>query len=153
MKFLMALVFSFSFAYSAEYKDFKTKYTIQTRTDFGSQVFYNCDSVENRVERLLETLGAKNISVRCTGGLDMWGNFHLPARVTAKYSALSNEMINSGINTELVEEKVKERNSCHLLNTSFNKLRKNFLIDSYKVRRCTSSNTRSNIRFTVLKEI
>jgi hypothetical protein len=47
------------------------RFTIPSR-DLGTVTYYNCDSVEDAVERNLETLGATNISVRCTGGLDTW---------------------------------------------------------------------------------
>jgi hypothetical protein len=48
--------------------------------------FYNCDSVEDRVETLIEKLGGTSVSVRCTGGLDTWGHMPpMPAYVTATF--------------------------------------------------------------------
>lgn len=48
--------------------------------------FFNCDSVEGQVETLIEKLGGTNVSVRCTGGLDPWGNMPpMPAYITAKF--------------------------------------------------------------------
>ncbi|MFL5815151.1 MAG: hypothetical protein ACJ763_16360 [Bdellovibrionia bacterium] len=46
-------------------------FTVNGRTAFGHQVYYNCDAAEDYIENLLGKMGATNISVRCTGGIDM----------------------------------------------------------------------------------
>lgn len=45
-------------------------YVVNGRTAMGNQVYYNCDAAEDYIETLLEKVGATNISVRCTGGID-----------------------------------------------------------------------------------
>lgn len=51
--------------------------------------FYNCDSVEERVETLIEKLGGTSASVRCTGGLDRWGGMPpMPSYVTARFETV-----------------------------------------------------------------
>lgn len=51
--------------------------------------YYNCDSVVDRVETLIEKLGGMNASVRCTGGLDTWrGMPPMPAYVTAGFDTV-----------------------------------------------------------------
>jgi hypothetical protein len=50
--------------------------------------YYNCDSLEGTVEDHLTNLGAANVKVNCTGGLDTWGNMPpMPAYVRATFDA------------------------------------------------------------------
>jgi hypothetical protein len=44
-------------------------FVVNGRSSFH-QVYYNCDSAEDYIESLLKKMGASNISVRCTGGID-----------------------------------------------------------------------------------
>jgi hypothetical protein len=38
------------------------------------QTYYTCSAAEDILEDHLETLGAKNVRVSCSGGLENWGN-------------------------------------------------------------------------------
>ena len=42
--------------------------------DMGTRTYYNCDSVEDMLRDHLRTLGAQNIRVSCSGGIQTWGN-------------------------------------------------------------------------------
>jgi hypothetical protein len=63
-----------SFAAEATVQAVKTHnsfdFVVNGRTGMGNQVYYNCESAEDYIETLLEKVGATNISVRCTGGID-----------------------------------------------------------------------------------
>ena len=84
----------------------------------GDQVYYNCDSVESSVKSMLKKVGAENISVRCTGGLDRW-SFPTPAYVTAKFVAASMVKNNSAPRKALVQNvTLRDNGNCQMyLNT------------------------------------
>ena len=135
---------------SAEYKAQETKFTIPTWTLYGSTVYYNCDSVEYKAKDLLQTLGAKNVDVKCTGGIDVIGRIHLPARVSATFETLQN---GSGrINATYKEVVFKDFDECHLYNTIYKKVRSNFDMEDDSVRRCLRVNGRTVISAQVLAE-
>ena len=138
-------------AYAIGYKAVSANYTIFSNVG-GAQVYYNCDSVENDVERMLEEMGAKNIRVRCSGGLDTFGRFSTSAFVRAHFEVLSYEVSNDGtiFSSERVE--IKERDNCHLYNTSFRALSKFFEMTQASTGSCFRPGDRTRISFNVIKE-
>ncbi len=138
-------------AFSAEYKSQETNFTIQTWTMYGSTVYYNCDSVETKTKDLLKTLGAKNINVRCTGGIDVFGRFHLPARVSTSFDALHSGA--GEIQAEYKEVTFKDFDECHLFNTVYKKVSSFFDLKDDTVRRCLRVNGRTVINAKVLSEL
>ena len=69
MTFIAAL-FAVSSAFASEYVTKKLSWGPRTHHG-GTVTYYNCDSVENTVESHLEALGAQNVSVNCSGGIEM----------------------------------------------------------------------------------
>jgi hypothetical protein len=139
-------------AFAIGYEQYESKFTISDRTSYG-QVYYNCDSVEIQTEKMLEKLGAIDIEVKCNGGLDRWGHMHMPARVKATYSALSSSIDNdTNMTVGIYSEKLRERGKCHLLNSIFKSVKKNFELTSYSMRSCMRSNSHALIKFDVIKE-
>ena len=155
MKFFMIAILALSSsAFATGYKTVSAKYTIFSNVGFG-HVYYNCSLVERRVEDLLETMGAKNIRVRCHGGLDRFGGrVSTPARVRATFDVLSTSVLDDGTIASVKKIEIRERNSCHLYITSFKRLSKFFEISNAKVPRCSLSrrSRRVKITFNVLKE-
>lgn len=152
MKALIFLAtFLISNAFAVGYQTVDKGFTIFSNFG-GGQVFYNCDSVENKVEDLLKEMGAKNISVRCSGGLDRFGRFSTSARVRTSFDVLSYEAPNDGtlFSTQTVE--VRERGNCHLYNSSFKALSKSFEMSDISTRSCFRPSDRTRISFKVLKE-
>ncbi len=147
---LISIIFSFS-ALSAGYERVEKSFTIRHITDFGSQVYYNCDSVENKTEQLLESLGAIVYSVRCTGGLDVFGRFHMPARVKVEFEALKSE-IDGGINSIYDVVSIRDFHNCHLNNSILNGVKDSLDILNIETRRCLRSSDRTRIEVSVLTE-
>jgi hypothetical protein len=64
-------------------------FTLRSNFVPGETVYYNCSSVEPEIEAVLEHMGATNISVRCTGGLDTFNPaLSFPAFITMTYESL-----------------------------------------------------------------
>lgn len=156
MKFFMLMVLTLSSsAFATGYKSVSAKYTIFSNFGVGGHVYYNCDSVENRVEDLLERMGAKNIRVRCTGGLDRFGGrFSTPARVRTSFDVLSSRVRNDGTRASVQRVEIRKRDNCHLYSTSFKALSRYFETSNQRVSRCSTSRAarRTRISFNVLKE-
>ena len=157
MKLLaMILVLVSGNALAVGYQEFNSRFTIPVISDVGTRVYYNCDSVEDRVEAMLEQMGAQNIRVRCTGGLDRFnGRFSTAARVRASYEALSTDVDGGNTTVSIFNETLTARGTnCHLVTRAFRAVSKNFEITSAELPRCRrSSRARARINFEVLKEV
>ena len=154
MKALMlVLVLVTSNAFAIGYKEMRSSFTISDRGDMGTRTYYNCDSVEDRVESMLETMGADVHSVRCIGGIHPWNpRLSTAAHVVATYSALSNDVQDGNMTVAISSEIIRTNYSCKMVNSAFNSLKKNFELSGVKMRRCSRAMDRANIRFDVLKE-
>lgn len=141
----------FANAYAVGYKTVQENFTIFSNVGSG-QVYYNCDSVEYKVEELLEEMGAQNIRVRCSGGLDRFGQFSTSARVNTTFDVLSYEMPNDGTMFSTKRVEIRERDNCHLYNSSFKALSKSFEISEISTGVCFRPGDRTRISFKVIKE-
>jgi hypothetical protein len=121
---------SYSQTVGANYQSFDQDFMIDSRLDFGGRVYYNCLDVESKVEFLLEKLGARDISVRCFGGLDNFRPIYADAAsVRLQYSALkSSDMTGTHLKAQWTPLKIRSGNDCHLLRQVFNQVRGNFEI-------------------------
>ena len=84
MKFItvIAALFAVSSAFATEYVSRKMNFTPNMYT--GRTVsYYNCSSLEDTIESHLKALGAQNIRVSCSGGIEMGWN--TPAHVRANF--------------------------------------------------------------------
>ncbi len=109
---VLALTVSFS-AFAGEYVKQKVSFSPNTYTGSGTQTYYNCDSVEDMAISHLESLGATNVRVICSGGIG-WGNpFPTPAFLSGSFDA---PVPTAGGPAQAVELKGSE--SCNL-NTEF----------------------------------
>lgn len=129
----------------------KTSFRISSIADFGSRVYYNCDSVENQVESLMERFGATNVSVRCTGGLNPWGGFATEAFVTLSMDVMVSDA-NGAMRGEYQTVKVNSFDNCHLLKEVVDNTHGLFDVqDLDYTRRCTRTNARFKLVGSFLK--
>lgn len=112
MKFMtvIAALFAVTSVFATESVSRKMNWGPRTHNG-GTVTYYNCRSVEDTVEAHLEAMGAQNISVRCSGGIEM--GWTMPASVTATFDAIIPEA--NGVMREVV---LKGSDSCNL-NTEF----------------------------------
>lgn len=78
---ISALLISTS-AFAGEWVTKKVSFSPRTYTG-GTTHYYSCSAVENTVESHLEALGATNVKVRCSGGIDR--GWSTPAFVSGSY--------------------------------------------------------------------
>ena len=149
---LLGLVLISSHVFAFGYKTNTTRFIVSSFTADGGRVFYNCRSVERATLRMLKQLGAKKTRVRCRGGLDPLNGFSTEAVVRASFQSLD-ASIAGNISTSLYDESFNHRTDCHLYNTIFDSVKKDFEISSYNVDRCFRSGDRTRIRAEVIKEI
>jgi len=117
MKVLLTLVFAASLAsaqmINTNITTKNTSFRISSFGDFGSRVYYNCDSVESVVESMLTDFGAQNVSVRCSGGLNPWGGFATEAFVRVEMDVMT-ENNDGAMRGEYQVVEIKSSQSCHL---------------------------------------
>lgn len=112
----------------------------------GGYVYYDCDVVEDRTVDMLEALGATDINVRCTGGLDKWNpQFSTSARVKTSF-----EVPAEG---ELTTVELKGWQGCYLATTIFENVVENFAVENLDVSNCSTFRPHGkwDISFDVLK--
>lgn len=110
MKFvtIIALAFAATTAFATEYASKKLSWSPMTHSGWN-QTYYNCSFAQDQVEAHLETLGAQNIRVTCSGGIE-W-NWTSPVFITAKFDVPVNGTVTRGA-------KLAGRESC-AFNTEF----------------------------------
>lgn len=111
---LMLTVFANAQVVNSEYSSTKASFNITSFGDFGTRIYYNCDSVEAEVKSLMKEFGAKNIQVRCTGGITPWGGMATDAFVRLSMDVLT-ENVDGATNAEYQLVEISETRNCHLL--------------------------------------
>ena len=132
MKFMtvIAALFIVSSAFASEYVARKLNWSPRSHNG-GTISYYNCDFVEATVESHLADLGAQNVRVSCSGGIEM--GWTTPAHVRASFevavpsaNGTSREVVLSGrescsLNVEFLDKAlplfpgvkvVSKRSSC-----------------------------------------
>ncbi len=87
MKFMtvIALLFAVSSAFASEYVSRKLSWSPMTNSGWTTS-YYNCSWAEDQVEEHLTTLGAMNVNVSCSGGIEMGWN--TPVFISAKFDVV-----------------------------------------------------------------
>lgn len=110
MMTIVAALFAVSSAFATEYVSRKLSFSPRTHNG-GTISYYNCDSVEDTVASHLEDLGAQNVRVSCSGGIEM--GWMTPVFVRASFDAAVSA--SNGVTRTVV---LQGSESCHL-NTEF----------------------------------
>jgi hypothetical protein len=97
----------------------------------GNQSYYACDYAQSQTENFLAVLGAKNIDVSCSGGIQPWGSmqpvsisasFDLPTVVTNAVESVEVEGDYSspacGLNVQIVNTIVKKFSNVKVMKKS-----------------------------------
>jgi hypothetical protein len=155
MKLLLSALLIMSFA-QANLEDTKLetktkRFNITSFGDFGSRVYYNCDSVEAEVKSMMELFGAQNISVRCSGGISPWGGFATDAFVTLKMDVMTLDDEGT-MRAEYEAVELRARRNCHLLKEVTKATAKLFVMKDLKYSRsCSPSSDFFRLSATILK--
>ncbi len=127
------------------------KFRMDSRSDFGARVYYNCDSVEVRGEELLEELGATNIDVECSGGIDPFNRYPQDAYVEATFTVKVEDEKGEGLG--MYEDfYFRSHTSCDLFKSFFKGVKDAFSFSSLdRVRSCSGRMNNIRIKGTVLR--
>ena len=149
-KLFIVLALISSQAFAVNYQSNTSNFVISDMARDGSRVYYNCDSVEDKVEKLLTDMGAIVKNVRCSGGINRHSRIFTPAFVRVSYDTLSSE-IAGNVSASIMTVNLNERSNCHINNTVFKAVKKNFEISSVNMRSCFRPSQRTMIQVDVLK--
>ncbi len=146
---LTAVAFNASaeqFAYPAMSE---VSYSLPSHVGGGDQIYYNCDSVESTVKSMLKKLGAEDIRVRCTGGIDEWST-PTSAFVTAKFVAASMVKNNQAPRVASIKSvTLRDDGNCHLYNETLMALSEGMELDVVDGPSYCSSGSRIRNKFEV----
>lgn len=141
MKLLVMALLAFSTTFA---QTVTKKFVVDSHTDFGGRAYYDCDAVEMKTADFLELLGASNISVKCSGGLDRHMGWAREAFVVASF-----DVAQEGSYEEF---ELKSFDSCHLYKEIFSGVKKAFDFERVdRVRSCMRSSDSVRITGSVLK--
>jgi hypothetical protein len=156
MKFLfIALVVMLGFQVHAEVPAHRVsthkEFSIRSSTSPGESVYYNCDSVENAVTDLLSKLGARNISVWCTGGIQ-YDQPPMDAFVDVSFDALNLANINDTgiVMANWTPIKIHSWDDCELKTQIFNNTQSGFSMSNVRLASCLNSTSQFRASLTTL---
>lgn len=128
-------------------------FVINGHTDMGNEVYYNCRSVEDFTETMLTKLGATNISVSCTGGID-WGMPTLYPSVTVSFDSIrlpSATATGAQVAATWTDVKIHDFDNCHLANQVLKGVQDHFDIQGLKTSgMCSDSNDSYSFQLSTL---
>lgn len=102
--------------------------------DFGGYIYFNCSDVETKTEALLQHLGAKDISVKCHGGIDHFQQiFSRPASVSLRYSVLQASDLETAQKGSWSIVNIQKFDDCYLLDQVFLKVKDSFMLRNYTI--------------------
>ena len=109
-------------AFNASAVEFVTKTFKHTDSgiDGFSRNYYNCDWAEKTVESHLEKLGASNITVNCTGGIEhdiSWGMW--PVSIVAKFDVPADRTMTENV---VLKSSNRADSACYFHTKLLNKL-------------------------------
>lgn len=140
---LAALIFSQSaFAFTQPQE---VGFQISPFVGNNGRVYYNCESVRGEAKKVLTMMGASDIRVSCSGGIDPIGNFPpTPNVVRASFLAPSQG--------EFETIQFQGRDNCHLVTELFNGVRDAFIHHNVQgLKACRSAGASYNFSVEVLK--
>lgn len=122
----------------------ETSFGIPSNLGAGNRVYYNCESVENATRHVLSELGATEIRVKCTGGLDPVSRVHTDAFVRARFFVVEQGEFETVV--------FRDRTNCHLITEIFEGVRGSFILHNVQgVRRCWDASSPYHFSAEVLK--
>ncbi len=141
---ILTLIALFASSFAMAEVNHETSFLVSQFTGNGNKIFYNCDIVEDFTEDVLEKMGAYDIRVRCSGGLDDF--FSTNAFVRASFSTNSEDV-------EMAAVELKDRKNCHLAHETFRGLRDSFVLENVDTHNSCNfrPSGRYKITFSVLK--
>lgn len=148
------LFISASNAETAAYRTQRVSFHVDSRPDGFTRVYYSCSSVEAQVETLLQQLGARNVMVRCTGGIDpVLPEVAWESDVDVRFDALT--LVGPGapgaMQASFRDIRIHEWDSCYLLRQTFDEVAPGFVLRNIMFpNSCSSSRSAFRLELTTL---
>ena len=160
LAFIALFSFSVSFAgpddpMTGVFQQVEQEFMIDSDVDFGGKIYYRCDTVEISVKLLLEKMGARDVQVRCYGGIDQFRPVELSSSsLKLQYTVLSSRDSSSArYPTQWTAVSIRSFESCHLLTQVFKQVKGQFELRNITgPSTCFSSNQNFRVQFETLTE-
>jgi hypothetical protein len=156
MTALVSLMGVAAFALPAKVVSNSYSFTLNSNWDFGGKVYYSCDSVEGTATDMLKKMGARNVSVDCSGGMDATNPGWPPmdAYLSVKYDSVKAASGNDGqtVQADYASVVLRDYQNCFMANQLFKKFSPTFDIkDLTGLRSCMEPESNYKYSFDVLK--
>ena len=152
---LATFVSSAVFALPAKVVSNDYSFAVNSNWDFGGKIYYRCDTVENTAKEMLQVMGARNVQVKCYGGItDTTPSFAWDSSLDVKYDSVKEASASDSqtVQADYSSAVVKDYQNCFLANQLFKKFQKTFSIKNLSgLRSCSSPDSNYKYSFDVLK--
>lgn len=120
---------------AATEKDNRVSFWIKSRTTPGVVNYYSCDLVESIAEDMLESLGATDVSARCSGGIDNGFGFPREAYLRVSFKSVVSSA-DGTLQAEFSPVSIKGRQNCELATQIMKEIKPQFEIKNVVARKC-----------------
>ncbi len=124
---------------------------IRSDAGFGNKIYYSCDSAQSAAESLLVEMGATNVSVRCTGGLDEFVSTEAYLQLYYEPLKLAKPNEKAAFTANWTAVELRGFDGCHLNNQIFEQIQGDFELRQISQRRCGSLSSSYRLRFETLE--
>ncbi|PIS11438.1 MAG: hypothetical protein COT73_04040 [Bdellovibrio sp. CG10_big_fil_rev_8_21_14_0_10_47_8] len=131
----------------------RTSFILSRMTGPGEHTYYNCDYVESFVRGMLNKLGAEDVRVHCTGGIDNTIRRPMPATVSARFSSARSTNVNNS-SARAADYKVvtlRASRGCSLANDTYRAIADKFELETLMGPGFCNSSDAFHIEARVLK--
>jgi hypothetical protein len=107
-------------------------FTISPNFSAGEKVYYDCWSAESAIEDQMEKMGAKNIEVRCTGGLNTFNpDMSMPAHILMTFTNLVAGSPGA-VNADWKQMRINSFGNCHLMSQVYDNVKASLELQNVK---------------------
>lgn len=143
------------FALPAKVVNNSYSFAMNSNWDFGGKIYFRCDSIEATAKEMLQAMGARNVQIKCYGGItDTTPSFAWDSSLDVKYDSVTAA---SSSDTQTVQADyssvvLKDYQNCFMANQLFKRFQKTFSIKNLSgFRSCSEPDTNYKYSFDVLK--
>lgn len=125
------------------------------RSNFSpfENVYYECSSAEDQIEDMLVKMGATNVHVQCSGGLDTFNPIMtVPAHVTVSYETMRAATNSSdATSADWKAVSIHSFNNCFMMSQVYENVKDSFEMKDLKApRSCSRADSAFRLEFTTL---
>ena len=132
---------------------YSQEFTLRSNFSALETVYYNCDSAEDQVEDMLVKMGASNVHVTCTGGLDTFNpGMSFPAHISVSFETMRAAANSSdATSSDWKTVSIRSFDNCFMMSQVYENVKDSFEMKDVKApRSCARADSSFRLEFTTL---